>query len=174
MAFAPITKFRGGILVAGILAVLGVRPDIVRADIAPEMYIQLKREAEEVLQIKITKVTRVRDEIPGVLSFRIEANIDKVERSKAGYQAGETVEFESWYVTPAAWRSGFSGPQSPPLLQTGWQGRIYLSPNHFGEGGLTPAAYGRSFEPFRTGGATVQPRPAGTSRPTTRGRWFRR
>ena len=64
----------------------------------------------------------------------------------AGHRVGETIQFESYYITRQALQNGWVGPQSPPLLNPGWEGRVYLKPHHSGSG-LTIAAYGKSFEP---------------------------
>ena len=69
-------------------------------------------------------------------------------------RSGQTIRFRSYYVREEAWRQGFVGPQSPPRLQAGWTGRVYLAPS-CGSPELEPAAYGQSFERLsgRTGSA---------------------
>ncbi|MFM7072452.1 MAG: hypothetical protein ACKO38_11750 [Planctomycetota bacterium] len=106
-------------------------------------YRRLRREAPELLHLRIDRVTVVNNG-RDTIEYRIEASVDKVERSGQGYKKGDRMTFESYYVKPEAWRRGFAGPESPPKLYPGWTGWIFLDQSPSGQG-LGPAAYGRSF-----------------------------
>lgn len=109
-------------------ACLGLLPPTsLRAELPPGAYAQLKKEAQEVFQLRIQQVKRTKNPGPDIQGFVCQAEILAVERSKAGHKKGDQIRFRSYYVPPSAWRNGFSGPQSPPLLQPGWQGRVYRS-----------------------------------------------
>jgi hypothetical protein len=107
-------------------------------------YRRLRRNAPELLHLRIDRVTVVNNG-QDTIEYRIDAFVDKVERSGQGYKKGDRMTFESYYVRPEAWRRGFAGPESPPKLYPGWTGWIFLDQSPSGQG-LGPAAYGRSFE----------------------------
>ena len=131
----------------------------VRADLPPGAYDELKKQATEVYQVQITEVRRTANQGPDMLGFICRARILTVERTATERKPGNEVRFESYYVLPQAWRTGFTGPQSPPLLKAGWQGRVYLNATA-DENLLEIAAYGKSFEP--TAGSSSA-RPSGPS-----------
>jgi hypothetical protein len=120
----------------------------LRAELPPGTYEKLKKEAQEVLQLRITKVTQSEEGEPDIPRFICDAQILAVERSKAGHKKGDEIRFHSYHVTEKALRQGFAGPQSPPLLKAGWTGRVYLNAME-GEEELDLAAYGQSFEPTK-------------------------
>jgi hypothetical protein len=134
-------------VLTAVLTALALAPMTATAEISEQAYRQLKSDASEVLNIRVTKVTQVQSD-EDMIHYHIEAVVRSVVRSAAGHQPNSTIKFSSYYVRPEARRNGFVGPQSPPKLQKGWTGRVYLG----GENGnlenpIGPAAYGRSFEP---------------------------
>ena len=142
-----------------------VSAEIGHAELPPGTYETLKKEAKEVLQIEVTKVTRLngdaKTEDPQI-NYQCEAKVVKVIRSEKGYKPGDKIEFATWWVDPKA-GSGFAGPAIPPRIQKGWRGRVYLNPAEAGEekedaGVLRLAAYGKSFEVERTRGNGPQRR----------------
>lgn len=106
-------------------------------------YQRLRREAPELLHLRLDRVV-VTDDGPDTINYRIDATVDKVERSAQNLKKGDSLSFESYYVRPEAWRRGFVGPKSPPILYPGWTGWIFLDNSPSGQG-LGPAAYGNSF-----------------------------
>jgi len=154
-------------------AVLGMLTlvDLSRAELPPGAYEELLKDATEVYQLRIEKVDQQPDQKSGVQNFLCTAKIIAVDRSTVGRQAGDTIQFATYFVPPEVSRRGFVGPQSPPLLKAGWEGRVYLNSPTEGTT-LQLAAYGRSFVPGEKGasagtaqrGATlgITSRPAAT------------
>jgi len=124
------------------------------AELPPGAYEELKKEAQEVLEIRVTKVGERRETDSGVFYYECDAEVLSVTRSKAEIKAGEIVRFETYFVSRKAIESGFVGPASPPLVKEDWRGRIYLNAPHVDSAEqpnaektvLELAAYGRSFE----------------------------
>jgi hypothetical protein len=139
---------RTTIFALAVVGALGLSSGLLRAELPPGAYEQLKKEAPEVYQLRIQSVKQTANEGPDIQGFRCEAEILAVERSKAGRKKGDVVQFHSYYVSPQARQRDFVGPQSLPLLKAGWTGRVYLKPSEI-IAGLDLAAYGRSFEPLR-------------------------
>jgi len=123
--------------------ILGVN-SLACGELPSERYQQLKRNAQEILTVRLRNVD-VKEDGEDVVTYRISADVQGVERSTTGLREGEVVIFESYHVKPEAIRRGFVGPQSPPQLRAGWTGRVYLSEENT-PGTLGPAAYGQSFE----------------------------
>jgi len=116
---------------------------IARAELPDSTYKKRREEAPELLYLRVDRVT-VTENGEDIIRYSIEATVQKVDRSKANYVAGNRVTFQSYYVRPEAWNRGFVGPKSPPQLYPGWTGWIFLDQARDGKG-LGPAAYGRSF-----------------------------
>lgn len=131
-----------------VLAVVGltvmISSGLARAELPPGAYKKLKAEAKEVLQLKVLKVEKVRQD-ESVQYFICDAQVVGVERSAAGNKKGDAIQFETYYVYDRS--GGYAGPQSPPRLQVDWRGRVYLNPPVDDDSKvLTLAAYGQSFE----------------------------
>ena len=96
-----------------------VSAEIGHAELPPGTYETLKKEAKEVLQIEVTKVTRLngdaKTEDPQI-NYQCEAKVVKVIRSEKGYKPGDKIEFATWWVDPKA-GSGFAGAAIPPRIQ---------------------------------------------------------
>ncbi len=116
------------------------------AELPPGAYEQMLKEAPEVYQVVVDKVVPQSASESGVENYLCDAKITAVERSQLGRKSGDTIQFSSYYVPPQLAQRGFVGPQSPPLLKSGWEGKIYFSAPSEGTT-LKPAAYGRSFVP---------------------------
>jgi hypothetical protein len=118
-----------------------------RAELPPGAYDELKRKAQELLQIRIDAVKEKEPISAAMRNFECTATVLRVDRSKSKLARGAKIKFDSYYVTPEAFERGFVGPKSPPLLAAGWTGRIYLNREE-GKTDYSLAAYGRSFEPI--------------------------
>jgi len=117
------------------------------AELPPGAYKQLKKEAQEVLQLQVVKIRKVRED-ESVRYFICDATVVAVERTAAGLMKGATIQFETFHVYDRS--HGYAGPQSPPRLQGNWYGRVYLNPALEDDSEiLSLAAYGQSFEPLR-------------------------
>ncbi len=128
------------------LAISAFAPASLLAELPPGAYEELLKDAEEVLDVKITKVTQTSESNSDTLHFTCDAAVLKAIRSKAGLKNGDNIQFESYYVTEATRQRGWAGPKPPPKLSVGQTWKIYLNPGETGKP-LTLAAYGRSFEP---------------------------
>jgi hypothetical protein len=122
-------------------------PAILRAELPPGAYEELLKDAEEVLDVQITKVASAGDLSPGEPQFLCSAKVLRVDRSKSGVKAGDSIQFKSYYVTEATRRSGWAGPQVPPRLAGGQSWKISLNAGEAGEP-FRLAAFGRSFQPL--------------------------
>lgn len=119
----------------------------VHAELPPGAYKRLKAEAKEVLQLKVLKVEKVRQD-ESVQYFVCDAQVVGVERSAAGHKVSDAIQFETYYVYDRS--GGYAGPQSPPRLQVDWRGRVYLNPPVDSDSKvLSLAAYGQSFEELK-------------------------
>jgi hypothetical protein len=118
-----------------------------QAELPPGAYDELKRDAQELLQIRIDAVKEKEPISAAMRNFECTATVVKVDRSKAKLARGAKIRFDSYFVTPEAFQRGFVGPKSPPLLAAGWTGKIYLNREE-GKTDYSLAAYGRSFEPM--------------------------
>jgi|GEM_PF-2734823 len=122
-----------------------------QAELPPGAYEKLLSEAQELLQIRIDKVTEKERISADMRNFVCDATVVKVERSKADLKPGDKIQFDSYFVPPEAYARGFVGPKSPTLLDAGWQGDIYL--NRVPDAAdYALAAYGRSFVRLGGGG----------------------
>ncbi|HEY2838344.1 MAG TPA: PDZ domain-containing protein [Pirellulales bacterium] len=147
---------RSGILP---LALLMAIASTARGELPPGAYDELLRDAQELLQIRVDRVTEQQRISGDMRNFEVLATVIKVDRSKAKLAPGARIRFASYYVPPEVFARGFAGPKSPPLLSAGWQGKIYLN-RDAGKPDFMLAAYGRSFLPSgRSAAATPAPAP---------------
>jgi len=115
----------------------------VLAALPPGSADKLKKEADEVLVIKIVD-SDIEESKKALSKVIYTAEIKEVRQSKSGLQAGETVRIESYFVSCQKKMKGFVGPKPPPLLSIGWIGLAYL--NAAKDGSLYKiAAHGDSF-----------------------------
>ncbi len=146
-------------LKACVSVVLTVWCGSAMGELPPGTYEKLKAEAQEVLEIRVTKVGEKRETDNGVYYYVCDAEVLSVTRSTAGFQPGDVVRFETFFVSRKAIEGGFAGPASPPLVKEKWRGRIYLNTPPPGsevqpdaeKTVLKLAAYGRSFEAVKRG-----------------------
>lgn len=140
------------------ITILGLMAYPASAELPPGTYEMLKSEAKEVLQLEVTKVTRLGDEEAQKdpeQRFLCEAKITGIDRSASEQAVGNTILFETYYIAPSD-RNGFVGPAIPPKVPVGWRGKIYLNPmtDESATQGETPvyelAAYGQSFVASKT------------------------
>jgi hypothetical protein len=136
------SKILSSVLVVGSILV----PALVRAELPPGAYEELLKNAEEVLDVQITKVTPNSEAGADELQFVCDAKVLKVDRSKTGVKAGDSIQFETYYVTEATRRRGWAGPKVPPKISVGQTWRISLNAREAGKP-FVLAAYGRSFQP---------------------------
>lgn len=123
----------------------------LQAEIAPGTYDELKKKAPEVFQIRVVDVRENRKGTPDIRTFVCRATVLQVHRSELKHKVGATISFVTYYVAPTVERGPrWGGPKSPPLVQQGWTGKIYLTPSTSASdkklAPLTLAAYGKSFE----------------------------
>ena len=146
-------------LKAGVCLLLTVLCGFAMGELPPGAYEKLKAEAQEVLEIRVTKVGEKREADRGVYYYVCDGEVLSTTRTKAGFQRGDVVRFKTYFVSRKAIESGFVGPASPPLIQVNWRGRIYLN-TPLPESEEQPssektvlelAAYGRSFEASKRG-----------------------
>jgi membrane-associated protease RseP (regulator of RpoE activity) len=137
------SKFLSSLLVVGCFLI----PALLRAELPPGAYEELLKDAQEVLDVQITKVTPAGDLSPGEPQFACSAKVLRVDRSKSGVKVGDSIQFKSYYVTEATRRSGWAGPQVPPRLAVGQSWRVSLNADKAGEP-FRLAAFGRSFQPL--------------------------
>ena len=105
---------------------------------------RLKKDAEEVLKVKILNV-EIPDGKKDMFSVFYTAQVLGVKHSKSGLQEGDKIRIRSYFVTKEALHKGFVGPKVPPLLCSGWVGIAYL--NAIAEKKVyVIAAYGHSFD----------------------------
>jgi hypothetical protein len=126
-----------------------VLPVCTRAELPPGAYEELLRNAEEVLDLRITKVTQTATDADNQL-YLCDATVLGVERSKSGIKRGDTIQFESYYVPEAVRRRGWGGPKVPPRLSAGQTWRVSLNATEEAGKPFALAAYGRSFQPLGT------------------------
>jgi hypothetical protein len=121
------------------------------AELPPGAYESMLKEAQEVLDLKVTKVTPASPPDQSMQNFTVDATVTGVERSKAGLKAGDKIQFGTYLMVRP-----MPGPMPPPKLQDGWTGKVYLNAPR--EGNLYDlAAYGRSFVPAGSQGNLPQP-----------------
>jgi membrane-associated protease RseP (regulator of RpoE activity) len=121
----------------------------VHAELPPGAYEELLKNAEEVLELKITKVTQTDESSADTMRFVCDATVVGVDRSKSGIKRGDTIQFDSYYVTEAVRQRGWAGPRIPPRLSAGQTWKVSLNPGEAGKP-FELAAYGRSFQPAGT------------------------
>jgi hypothetical protein len=114
------------------------------AELPPGAYEELKKNASEVMIVKIMKV-KTPEGKKGHFPVLFTAKVLGVTRSTSGVEKGQTISIGSYHVTKKARKEGFVGPRIPPLLSAGWEGKVYLN-KHQDKNVYTIAAYGESFE----------------------------
>ena len=136
----------GSILLA---ATIGLCAALVtaRAELPPGAYEELKKNASEVMTVKILKVQTPEGK-KGHFHVFFTAKVLEVTRSKSGVEKGQTVRIASYHVTEKARKEGFVGAKIPALLPVGWKGKVYLNKNQ-DKKVYDIAAYGESFEETR-------------------------
>ena len=117
----------------------------------PTGYEQMLKDAQEVLDVKVTKVTPAKGSDENKQNFIVDATVLGVERSAAGLKAGDKIQFNSYIVLRQN-----RGPVPPPKLQEGWTGKVYLKPAPEGKV-YDLAAFGRSFVPAPAQGNVPPP-----------------
>jgi len=115
-----------------------------RAELPPGAYEELKKNAAEVMTVKILKV-KTPEGKKGHFQVLFTAKVLEVTRSKSGVEKGQTLRIASYHVTEKARKEGFVGPKIPSLLPVGWEGRVYLNKNK-DKNVYDIAVYGESFE----------------------------
>jgi hypothetical protein len=123
---------------------LSVAAVTARAELPPGAYEKLKKDATEVLTVKILKV-KTPEGRKGHFLVLLTAQVLGVTRSKSGVEEGQTISIASYHVTEKARKEGFVGPRIPPLLPVGWEGKVYLNKKQ-DQKVFDLAAYGESFE----------------------------
>jgi hypothetical protein len=118
-----------------------------RAELPPGAYEELKKNASEVMTVKILKVETPEGK-EGYFHVFFTAQVLEVTRSKSGVEKGQTIRIGSYHVTEKARKEGFVGPRIPPLLPVGWEGKVYLNKKQ-DKKVYDLAAYGESFEETR-------------------------
>jgi hypothetical protein len=108
---------------------------------------ELKALAPEVLDVEIIGVEAGRPQ-RGRFPVLYEARVLDVLRTAEGISAGDRIEIDTFSVRDDA---ALVGPKPPPLLSTGWRGRVWLKPvpptgDERGTPRFLPAAYGHGFE----------------------------
>jgi len=115
-----------------------------RAELPPGAYEELKKNASEVMTVKILKVQTPEGK-KGHFHVFFTAQVLEVTRSKSGVEKGQTLRIASYHVTEKARKEGFVGAKIPALLPVGWEGKVYLNKNQDKQV-YDIAAYGESFE----------------------------
>ena len=119
----------------------------VNAALPPGAPDELKALAPEVLDVEIIGVEAGRPE-RGRFPVLYEAQVLKVLRTAEGMGIGDRIEIDTFSVRDD---TALVGPKPPPLLSTGWRGRVWLKPvpptgDERGTPRFLPAAYGHGFE----------------------------
>jgi hypothetical protein len=129
-----------------LIAAVGLSVALVtaRAELPPGAYEELKKNASEVMTVKILKVETPEGK-KGHFQVLFTAKVMEVTRSKSGVEKGQTLRIASYHVTEKARKQGFVGPRIPRLLPVGWEGRVYLNKKQ-DKTVYDIAAYGESFE----------------------------
>jgi hypothetical protein len=115
-----------------------------RAELPPGAYEKLKKDASEVITVRILKVETPEGR-EGHFRVIFTVKVLGVTRSKSGVQRGQRLHIASYHVTEEARKAGFVGPRIPPLLPVGWKGKVYLNKQQ-DKKWFDIAAYGESFE----------------------------
>jgi hypothetical protein len=136
----------GPVLLAATIG-LCAAPVTARAELPPGAYEELKKNASEVMTVKILKVETPEGK-KGHFHVFFTAQVLEVTRSQSGVERGQTLRIASYHVTEKARKAGFVGPKIPPLLRVGWEGKVYLNKNQ-DKKVYDIAAYGESFEETR-------------------------
>ena len=136
----------GSILLAATISLCAALAT-ARAELPPGAYEELKKNASEVMTVKILKVQTPEGK-KGHFRVVFTAKVLEVTRSKSGVEKGQTVRIASYHVTEKARKEGFVGAKIPSLLRKGWEGSVYLNKNQDKQV-YDIAAYGESFEETR-------------------------
>jgi hypothetical protein len=118
-----------------------------RPELPPGAYEELKKNASEVMTVKILKVETPEGK-KGHFRVFFTAEVLEVTRSKSGVEKGQTLRIASYHVTEKARKEGFVGPRITALLPVGWEGKVFLNKNQ-DKKVFDIAAYGESFEEAR-------------------------
>ena len=118
-----------------------------RAELPPGAYEELKKNASEVMTVKILRVQTPEGK-KGHFHVFFTAEVLEVIRSKSGVEKGQTLRIASYHVTEKARKEGFVGAKIPALLPVGWEGKVFLNKNQ-DKLVYDIAAYGESFEETR-------------------------
>jgi hypothetical protein len=118
-----------------------------RAELPPGTYEKLKKDASEVLTVRILRMETPEGRV-GHFRVLFTARVLGVTRSKSGVRRGQRLRIASYHVTEEARKAGFVGPRIPPLLPVGWTGKVYLNKKQ-DKKVFDLAAYGESFEETR-------------------------
>jgi hypothetical protein len=115
-------------------------PRLATAALAPGTVEKMKAKATDVLHLKIAKVEK--KGTSGIqLKLVYTATVLKVERTKSGRKAGDSIQIASYRIIALL---PPPGPKNPPLLEAGWVGTIYLNAPK-ADGPYKIAVYGHSF-----------------------------
>ncbi len=122
-------------------------PALLRAELSPEVYKNLKRDAPEMLVVSVVEARSQRTSgffLSGTGEWResVTLRVERVERSRSGMVAGKELRTE---YTRAVHRAGWVGPVPLPKLAKGGRYRAWLELG--ADGAWKPAARGHSFEP---------------------------
>ena len=139
------------VIVAVVSLMVTASCDSVKALPAPGTYEKRRKEATEVLQLRVVKIQK-KGQDEEAEYFICDAKVVAVEKSVAGNKKGDIIQFETFYLSLKV-----VGPARPPRLRVGWYGRVYLNPPGYGDRThldtdteiLSLAADGESFEKLR-------------------------
>jgi len=113
------------------------------AEIAPEEYENMKRNAPEQLEVRIRSVTRSGGIFSRYNNVKAKATIIAVHRSQSRLSVGDSITITySIYKPP---RTGWVGPRPIPLLKKGEETPAFLVYDQKSQT-YTPAAKGASFQ----------------------------
>jgi hypothetical protein len=127
-----------------IALLLAATTNIASAALAPGTVKKIKAKTSEVLNVELIKVKKgaAKGENQDVIYT---ARILKVERSKSGLKAGDTIQIQSYIRNPNYKLLPQPGPMPPSLHAKGWKGKVYLNSTAKAKE-LKIAVYGHSFE----------------------------
>ncbi len=115
------------------------------AEIAPEEYEKMKRNAPEQLELQIRSVTRSGGIFSRYTNVKVKATVIAVHRSQTRLSVGDSITITySIYKPP---RTGWVGPRAIPLLKKGEQTPAFLVYDQESKTYI-PSAKGASFQPM--------------------------
>lgn len=135
---AALWRYSGAFIVASAIMI-----GVAEAELPPWVYKERQEKAPESLVIKIRSVTRAEkaDKEGKTIDFKIEAEVEKVERSATRLKPGAVIEIryvQRTYFQPMV------GPSEIPALREGQSCPAYLDGGKAGKV-YVPAAGGYSF-----------------------------